>query len=98
LYTSPNIIRMIKSSRMRWAGHVAHMGKLRIAYKVLVCTPERRPLGRLRPRWEDNVKTDLKVKGVEDVDWIHLAPDGYRWRALLNTEMNLRAGHSDRAV
>jgi hypothetical protein len=61
LYSSPNIVQMIKSSRMRWAGHVARMGEGRGAYRLLVGRPEgRRPLGRLRRRWEDNIKMDLQ--------------------------------------
>jgi hypothetical protein len=60
LYSSPNIIRMIKSRRLRWAGHVAQMGERIGAYRVLVGKPEgRRPLGRPRRRWEDNIKLDL---------------------------------------
>jgi len=60
LYTSPNIVRVIKSRRMRWAGHVAHMGEERGVCRVLVGKPEgRRPLGRPRHRWADNIRTDL---------------------------------------
>jgi hypothetical protein len=86
LYSSPSIVRVIKAKRMRWAGHVARMGEVRGAYNILVGRPEgRRPLGILRRRWEDNIKMDLR-----DVDWIHWAQDNDRWRALVNTVMNLR--------
>jgi hypothetical protein len=72
LYSSPNIIRVIKSRRMRWAGHVARMGEKRGAYRNLVGRPEgRRPLGRRRRRWEDNIKMDLEVGW--GMDWIELA-------------------------
>jgi hypothetical protein len=76
LYSSPNIIRVIKARRMIWAGHVARMGEVRGAYKILVGRPEgRRPLGRPRRRWEDNIKIDLREIGFGVVDWIHLAQD-----------------------
>jgi hypothetical protein len=76
---------------MRWAGHVAYMGEVRGAYKILVGRPEgRRPLGRPRRRWEDSIKMDLREIGFGDVDWNHLAQDRDRWRALVNTVMNLR--------
>jgi hypothetical protein len=64
LYSSPGIVRMIKARRMRWEGHVARMGEVRCAYNILVGRPEgRRPLGRPRRRWEDNIKMDLRVWG-----------------------------------
>jgi hypothetical protein len=79
---------MIKSRRMRWAGHVARMVKKKNAYRILVGKPEgRRPLGRPRRRWVDNIKIDLRETGV---DWVHLAQDRDQWRALVNTVMNLR--------
>jgi hypothetical protein len=91
LYSSPNIIRVIKSRRLRWAGHVARKGKRRRAYRALVGKPERRrPLGRPRRRWEDNIKMDLREFGWGDVDWLDLAQDRDRWRALVYTAMNLR--------
>jgi hypothetical protein len=76
LYSSPSIIRVIKARRMRLAGHVARMGEVRGAYSILVWRPEgRRPLGRPRRRWEDNIKMDLGEIGFGNVDWIHLAQD-----------------------
>jgi hypothetical protein len=91
LYSSPSIVRVIKARRMRWAGHVARMGEVRGAYNIFFGRPEgRRPLGRLRRRWEDNIKMDLSEIGFGDVNWIHLAQDKDRWRALVNTVMNLR--------
>ncbi|KAJ4446159.1 hypothetical protein ANN_12852 [Periplaneta americana] len=91
LYTSPAIIRNIKSRRLRWAGHVAHMGESRNAYRVLVGRPEgRRPLGRPRRRWEDNIKMDLREVGYDDRDWINLAQNRDQWRAYVRAAMNLR--------
>jgi hypothetical protein len=91
LYSSPDIVRVIKARSMRWAGHVACMGEMRGAYNILVGKPgERRPLGRPRRRWEDNIKVDIGEVGFGDLDWIHLAHDRDRWRALVNTVMNLR--------
>jgi hypothetical protein len=76
LYSSPNIIRMIKSRRMRWVGHVVRMGEKRNAYTILVGKPEgRRPLGRPRRRWVDNIKIDLREMGWDIVDWVDLAQD-----------------------
>ncbi|KAJ4435473.1 hypothetical protein ANN_18089 [Periplaneta americana] len=91
LYTSPDIIRNIKSRRLRWAGHVARMGESRNAYRVLVGRPEgRRPLRRPRRRWEDNIKMDLREVGYDGRDWINLAQDRDRWRAYVRAAMNLR--------
>jgi len=82
---------VIKSRRMRWAGHVARMGWGRGVFRVLVGKSEgKRPLGRPRRRWEDNIKMDLQGVGCRGVDWIELAQDGDRWRALVNAVMNLR--------
>ncbi|KAJ4429564.1 hypothetical protein ANN_21733 [Periplaneta americana] len=90
-YSSPDIIRNIKSRRLRWAGHVARMGESRNAYRVLVGRPEgKRPLGRPRRRWEDNIKMDLREVGYDDRDWINLAQDRDRWRAYVRAAMNLR--------
>jgi hypothetical protein len=89
--SSPNIIREIKSRRMRWAGHVARMGEGRGAYRILVGRPEgRRPLGRPRRRWEDSIKMDLQEVGWGAMDWIDMAQDRNRWRALVCAVMNLR--------
>ena len=90
LYSLPNIVRVVKSRRMRWAGHVVRMGEGRGVHKFLVGKPEgKRPFGRPKRRWEDNIKMDLQeVGGVGD--WMELAQDRNRWRALLNTVMNLR--------
>jgi hypothetical protein len=91
LYSSPSIIRIIKSRRMRWTGHVARMEKKRNAYSLLVGKPEgRRPLGRPRRRWVDNIRIDLGEVGWSDVDWIGLAQDRNRWRAVVNSVLNLR--------
>jgi hypothetical protein len=91
LYSSPSIARVIKARRMRWAGHVARRGEVTGANNLLVMRPEgRRPLGRPRRRWEDNIKMDLREIWFGDVDWIHWAQDRDRWRALMNTVMNLR--------
>jgi hypothetical protein len=91
LYSSPSIVRIIKSQRMRWAGHVARMGEKRNAYRLLVGKPEgKKPLGRPRSRWVDNIRIDLGEVGWGDVDWIGLAKDRNRWRALVNSVLNLR--------
>jgi hypothetical protein len=90
LYSSSNIIRVIKSRRMRWVGHVAHMGEGTVAYRILVGRLEgRRPLGRPRHKWEDNIKMDLQEVGWVGMDWTELAQDRDRWRALVNVVMNL---------
>jgi hypothetical protein len=86
LYSSPNIVRVIKSRRMRWAGHVAHMGEGRDVYRVLVGRPQRKkPLGRLRHRWEDNIKMDLREIWIDGANWIQLVRDRVQWRAFVNT-------------
>jgi hypothetical protein len=91
LYSYPDIIRQVKSRRMRWAGHVARMGEERKVYKVLVGKPEgRRPLGRPRRRWEDGIRMDLREIGLGGVDWIRLSRDRDRWRAVVSAVMNLR--------
>jgi hypothetical protein len=77
LYSSPSIIRMIQSRRMRWTGYVARMGEMRNVYGILVEKPDgRRPLGRPRCRWVDNIKMDLREIGWDGIDWIDLAQDG----------------------
>ena len=91
LYSSSNIVRVIKSRRMRWAGHVARMGEERGVYRVLVGKPEgRRPLARRRRRWVDNIWMDLQEVGCVYMDWIGLAQDGDSWRALVSAVMNFR--------
>jgi hypothetical protein len=86
LYCSRSIIRLIKSRSMRLSGHVAQMGEKRNAYRILVGKPEgKRPLGRSRRRWVDNIKI-----GWNCVDWIDMAQDRNQWRALVNTVLNLR--------
>ena len=91
LYSSPSLLRMIKSRRMRWAGHVARMGEERGAYRVLVEKPEgKRPLGRSRRRCVNNIRMDLQEVGCGYVDWIGLAQDRDRWRTLVSAVMNLR--------
>jgi len=91
LYSPPNIVRVIKSRRMRWAGHVACMGEERGVYRVLVAKPEgRRPLGRPGRRWVDNIRMDLQEVGCGYMDWIGLAQDRVRWRTLVSAVMNLR--------
>jgi hypothetical protein len=90
LYSSPSIIRIMKSRGMRWAGHVARMGEKRDAYRLLVGKPEgKRPLERPRRRYVDNIRIDLGEVGWGDVDWISLAQDRNRWRTLVNSVLNL---------
>jgi hypothetical protein len=91
LYSLSSIIGIMKSRRMRWAGHVTRMGEKRNAYRSLVGKPEgRMPLGRPRHRWVDNIRMDLVELGWGDVEWIGLAQDRDRWRALVNSVLNLR--------
>jgi hypothetical protein len=90
LYSSPSIITIVKSKRMKWAGHVARMGEKRYAYTLLVGKPEgRKPIGRQRRTWVDN-RMELVEVGLLDVDWIGLAQDRDRWRARVNSALNLR--------
>ena len=91
LYSSPNIIRSLKSRRLRWAGHVARIEHYRNAYRVLLEKPEgKRPLGRPRRRWENNIKMDLREVGCDPADWIDFADDRDQWRAYVRAVMNLR--------
>jgi hypothetical protein len=87
LYLTPDIIRQIKSRRMRWAGHLACMREGRNVYRVLV---GKRPLGRPRHRWGNWIKMDLSEIGWWGVEWIHPSQDRDRWRAVVNAVMNLR--------
>jgi len=90
LYSSPNIVWVIKSRRMRQAGHIAYMGERTGLYRGLVGKPEgKRPLGKPRHRWEDNIKMDLQEVGCGGMNWIQLALDRDRWRALVTVVMNL---------
>ena len=91
LYSSPNIVLVIKTRRMRWAGQVERMGKRRCAYRVLVGKPEgKKPMVRPKRRWEDNIKMDLQEEGCGGMDWMELAQDRDSWRAFVNAVMNLR--------
>ena len=91
LYPSPNIVRVIKSRRMRWARHVARMGEEIGVYRVLVGKSEgKRPLGRPRRRWVDNIRTDLQEMGCGHVDWIGMAQNRDKWRKLMSAVINLR--------
>jgi hypothetical protein len=90
LYSSPNIIKMAMSRRMRWAGHVARIGAKRNAYSIVVGKPkENGPLGRPRRMWVDSINIDLGEIGWDGTDWIDLAQNRALWRALVNTVMNL---------
>jgi hypothetical protein len=91
LHSSPNIVRVIKSRRMRWEGHVARMGEGRGVYRVSGGRPEgKRPLGRPRRRWKFNIKMDLREMGIDGENWIQLTQDRVQCRACVNTVMNLR--------
>jgi hypothetical protein len=99
LYSSPSIIRIIKSRRMRWAEHVARIWEKMNAYRLLVGKSEgKRPLGRPRCRWVDNIRMDLGEVGWGDVDWISLAQDRNWWRALVNSVLNLSSGLTSSGV
>ena len=91
MYSSPNIVEVIKSRRIKWAEQVASMGERRGVYRVLVGKPEvKRPLGRPRHRWEYNIKMDHQETGTGGVDWNELAQDRDRWQALVNAVKNIR--------
>jgi hypothetical protein len=86
-----DIVRVIKSRRMRWVGHVTRRGEGRGVYRVLVGRLEvKRPLERPRRRWEDNINMDLREIGIDRTNWIWLAQDRVQWWAFVNTVMNLR--------
>jgi hypothetical protein len=88
---SPNIVRVIKARRLKWAGHAARMGERRCVYRVLVGKPEgKRPLERPRRRWEDNIKMDLREIRIDGAKLIRLVQDRVQWRAFVNKVMNLR--------
>jgi len=91
LYSLPNIVRVVKSRRMRWAGNVARMGEDKDVHRVLVGKSEgKRPLGRPKRRWEDNIKMDLQEAARGRGDWMELAEDRDRWRALVGTVRDFR--------
>jgi hypothetical protein len=91
IVSSPSLIRIIKSRRMRWAGHVTRMGEKRNAHRLLVRKPEgKRPIGRKRRRWIDNIKMDFLGIGLDELDWIWLAQYRDNWRALVNAVIYLR--------
>jgi len=91
LYSTPNIVRVIKSRRISWVGIVARKGERRGVYRISVGKPEgKRPLERPRLRWEDNIKMDHQEVGCRGVDWIEVAQETDRWRAFVNVVMNLR--------
>ena len=91
LYRSPNIVRVIKSRRLRWVGHVARMEEGRSAFKILTGKPiGKRPLGKPRRRWEDNIRMDLEEIGINAGNWVDSAQDRDYWRTLVNAALNLR--------
>ena len=91
MYRSPNKVRVIKSRKLRWAGHVARMEDYRSAFKILTGTPAgKRPLGKPRRRWEDTIRMDIKEMGINTRNWVDSAQDTDYWRALVNATLNLR--------
>ena len=90
-FLSPNIVRVIKSRRLRWAGHVARMEEGRSAFKIFTGKPTvKRHLGRPRRRWEDNIRMDLEERGINAGNWVDFTQDSNYWRALVNAALNLR--------
>ena len=91
MYRSPNIVSVINSRRLRWAGHVARMVECEIAFKILTVKPTgKRPLGRRSRRREENIRTDLKEIGINTRNWVDSPQDRDYWRALVNAALNLR--------
>ena len=91
MYRSPNIVRVIESRRLRWAGHVARMEEGRSAFEILTGNfTGKRPLGRPRSRWEDIIRMDLEEISINTGNWVDSAQDGNYWRALVNAALNLR--------
>ena len=91
LYDSPDVVRIMKSRRLRWAGHVARMGEKRRLYSIVVGKPEgKRPLGRPRRRWEDNIRRDLREVGIRDENWLDVAQERILWRTFVTAAINLR--------
>ena len=90
MYGSPNIVRVIKSRRLRWERHVARMKESRSAFKILTGTPTGKiPVGRPRRRWEDNIRKDLKEMRINTMNWADSTQDRGYWRALVNSALNL---------
>ena len=91
MYCSPNILRVIKSRRLRWAGHIARKEEGSTAFKILTGIPTaKRPLGRPKRRWEYNIRMNLKEIGINTRNWVDSAQDRNYWRALVNAPLNLR--------
>jgi hypothetical protein len=91
LYRSPKIVKVIKSRRLKWADHVARMEEGRSDFKILTGkSTGKRPLGRPRRRWEDNIRMDLKEIGINTRNWVDSAQDRNYWRVRVNAELNLQ--------